>query len=82
MQINKYVFKNIVFYTIIFVAFIILFGFINYIQQKIQILQKKEREPFISKFREGYRASMRGTRNIVHDIYKYGYLYTSKMLRK
>lgn len=75
MQINKYVLKNL------FLFFIILFVF-GWLMQQMQIQQiQLIEEPFVSEIREGYRASMRGTRNIVRDIYKYGYLYTSKMLR-
>jgi len=81
MQVNKYVFKNIFLFIIILIAFTWLITFINSIQQEMQMQQIQEREPFVSKIREGYRASLRGSRNIVHDIYKYGYLYTSKMLR-
>jgi hypothetical protein len=71
---NKYVFKNILLFVIICVAFVILIAFINNIKQD-------QREPFVSKMREGYRNSIRGTRNIVRNIYKYGYMYTSKLLR-
>jgi len=69
MKLNKYVL-----FMIMILVFAVLIAF-------LQQGEKRKREPFISKIREGYRISMRGTRNIVHDIYKYGYMQTSKLLR-
>lgn len=73
MQINKYVLKNI------FLFFIILFTFGLFITFIMQ-----QRPPFVSKIREGYgyTTSIRGKkRNVVRNIYKYGYYYASKLLR-